>query len=462
MKKKKPRLATAAPAARRTVRRAARPKKSPLRRPARPARGKPARARRPKKPAPVARRKAAPAASPAEKVKKTVRRRPRTPAPRRARAPRTGARTVSRRAAAPGPERMPAARPPRPAAPAVLPSPAAPDPLIPPLLLEEDEPPCPPLRGAEPTPGPEPAAAGDPLESRGAALPGSYGTGRLVLTAREPRWLYASWDLAARQQRQYNARSADGHLVVRVHAGSIAERPAAEVHVHPESRHWFIQVSHAGAQYVAELGYYRPRRRWVQIATSAPVTTPVDAVSADRTVRFVTIPPQVRLTQLATPARPAAPGKEPPPETAREDAPAEMLAWTPELGDALSSWAEGEAALWAVAGGEAGSVSSPAAGAAEPPAPGFWFRVHTDLVIHGATEPDATVTIGGRPIPLRADGTFSCRLSLPDGEHSASVAALSARGDLRQARLRVTRATDYPDGSGADASEPTSRPGEEP
>jgi hypothetical protein len=47
----------------------------------------------------------------------------------------------------------------------------------------------------------------------------------------------------------------------------------------------------------------------------------------------------------------------------------------------------------------------------------FWFNVNAELVVYGATEPDATVTIGGRMIKLRPDGSFSYRFALPDGAY---------------------------------------------
>jgi hypothetical protein len=53
------------------------------------------------------------------------------------------------------------------------------------------------------------------------------------------------------------------------------------------------------------------------------------------------------------------------------------------------------------------------------------------------------VTVGGRPIQLRPDGTFSYRFSLPDGEHAVTVSAMSAEGDLRQAKLEFSRRTEY-------------------
>jgi phosphate transport system substrate-binding protein len=40
----------------------------------------------------------------------------------------------------------------------------------------------------------------------------------------------------------------------------------------------------------------------------------------------------------------------------------------------------------------------------------FWFQADAELIIHGATEPGATVTIGGHSIKLKPDGTFHLRV----------------------------------------------------
>jgi len=73
----------------------------------------------------------------------------------------------------------------------------------------------------------------------------------------------------------------------------------------------------------------------------------------------------------------------------------------------------------------------------------FWFSVNAELVIYGATEPNAAVTIGGRRIRLRPDGTFSYRFSLPDGSYELPLAARSAQGDERRAELNFYRGTRY-------------------
>jgi hypothetical protein len=72
----------------------------------------------------------------------------------------------------------------------------------------------------------------------------------------------------------------------------------------------------------------------------------------------------------------------------------------------------------------------------------FWLQVHTELILYGSTEPDATVTVQGRPVKLNPDGTFSLRYALPDGEQVLQVRATNRDGDLeREVTPVVTRTT---------------------
>ncbi len=205
-----------------------------------------------------------------------------------------------------------------------------------------------------------------------------------------------------------------------------------------------------------ELGYYPPDRQWVTVATSAPATTPSDTASTDQTVRFATIPAQIRLTQLAALGQQPISPVSPPLEPAQQQALAELVSRHQVQPDAMSSAEVGqlvrgpaqqelpgvEAGSLALVGGEAETVSSPMPGPEQGPK-AFWLNVNAELIVYGATEPDASVTLGGEPIPLHPDGTFSCHFALPDGEHALTVSAVSAAGDSRQAELHFTRRTDY-------------------
>jgi hypothetical protein len=98
-------------------------------------------------------------------------------------------------------------------------------------------------------------------------------------------------------------------------------------------------------------------------------------------------------------------------------------------------------------GGEMGSgavgsmgISSPVG---VPRARGFWFRLGTELIVYGATEPDAKVTLQGRPISLNPDGTFSVRFALPDGEQVIPATAESKDGtEKRTITPTVTKKTE--------------------
>ena len=63
----------------------------------------------------------------------------------------------------------------------------------------------------------------------------------------------------------------------------------------------------------------------------------------------------------------------------------------------------------------------------------FWLVVNTELIVYGATEPDAKVSVQGKEIRLRPDGTFSLRFALPDGKQAIPVHATSSDGKDKRA-----------------------------
>jgi hypothetical protein len=404
---------------------------------------------------------------------------------------------------------------------------------IPPILLEGDLPPAPKVTGpgtryALRTPAPERSIAIETAEiARPGELPESYGTRRLFLTARDPRWLYASWDLTPEQQREYNRLSRDRHLILRVYAQDETSPVVPEVHVNPESRSFFINVPRPETRYWAELGFYSEAGWWERVSTSQSTFTPPDAPASEGVVEFATIPPEVPFEQVvqtvqnfmkvhqplleavlaaqeAQEAQKTDAKVEPPPELTRapehdeskrsarrakkhstNGAPIPIRIeraqpWTPEqkkslgrlisidsyrrvwmgsieitelvrrqLQEEIASIAAAELAMAAAAeavgvGGALLNVSSPLGGEIPAKERKFWFKVNAELIIYGATEPDARVTIADRPIKLRPDGTFSFRFALPDGRYDLPALAASADGvEAREAILEFSRATEY-------------------
>lgn len=350
---------------------------------------------------------------------------------------------------------------------------------IPPILLEGDEPDLPAISGPGEkfSLGPDTPAAHFATEVT--HLPATYGTGRLFLTARDPHWLYAHWDINTKVQFQHNARSVDRHLILRMHEGDLDGKPAAEIHVHPESRHWFAHVEQAGTQFIADLGYYQTGRNWKSLATSAPMRTPPDTISADSTVEFATIPLDLPFETMLSLLKEGEERKLPLAHAIQQlrdrrlrdlPAPAPTAEWTPEQERALAEILASAQGKPALRGSEESSgspdtvpsieslpaglgpfglssslgeyISSPQGGA-ESMEQTFWFKVNAELIIYGSTEPGAKVSVGGKPITLQPDGSFNYRFALPDGKYELPVVAVSADAtDGRAAQLKFTRTTE--------------------
>ena len=72
----------------------------------------------------------------------------------------------------------------------------------------------------------------------------------------------------------------------------------------------------------------------------------------------------------------------------------------------------------------------------------FWFQLDAELIVYGATEPNARVTLQGEPVKLRPDGTFTMRFSLPDSRQIIPAVAVSPDGiEERTIVLAVERNT---------------------
>jgi hypothetical protein len=71
-----------------------------------------------------------------------------------------------------------------------------------------------------------------------------------------------------------------------------------------------------------------------------------------------------------------------------------------------------------------------------------WLVADAELIVYGATEPDATVTIGGRPIKLNPDGTFRFQMSFQDGLIDYPIMAVAADGEqTRSIHMKFNRET---------------------
>lgn len=118
---------------------------------------------------------------------------------------------------------------------------------------------------------------------------------------------------------------------------------------------------------------------------------------------------------------------------------------------ALGSWSAAAQSSWGAPTSWMSSWSS---------APrGFFMHVNAEVIFYGGTHPDAKVTIDGKPVGLRPDGTFRYHFVLPDGEFEIPIVATSPDGvETRRAVLKFERATARQGDVGSTAQPPLGAP----
>ena len=306
-------------------------------------------------------------------------------------------------------------------------------------------------------------------------LPDTYGTGRLFLAARDPHWLFAYWDFSHQQMADFRRQAADGQVVLRVFEKNHAT-PVAELTLSHDARNWYLPVTKAATTYSAELGFWRHNGSFNVISRSREATTSPDALSTDTTARFATIPVDVKFDELLKIVRqhfadgelladglqrlqangfqfPFHVDVELGPWTTEQAAQVEQIlsgdvlrrvqVGSVELTEWLRRRLQGETSSGMFSGFSPGGSSSPSGASwSGQPQHGFWFAVNAELIIYGATEPTAQVTVDGKPIALRSDGTFSFHWTFPDGKYRLPVVAASGKtGETRAVELQFERKT---------------------
>ncbi|MCK4549807.1 MAG: DUF4912 domain-containing protein [Candidatus Krumholzibacteria bacterium] len=240
-----------------------------------------------------------------------------------------------------------------------------------------------------------------PVESM--EIPADYGVTRIVAMAKDPAWLFTYWEITAERFMQLEKKFKDDWtkctMALRIY--DRAAKDHFDMNISYEARAWYVGVT-PGGRYQVAIGVITPGGKFVKIAESAIIETPRDRMS-DRIDEQWVMPDDVYDRIFA-----ASGGY----EVVAGGGSAEMRKMLEaRLEEQLSS--EG--------------VSSFGSGELMPEQKerGFRLRVATELILYGATEPDAKVTIQGKLVKLRRDGTFTARFALPDGTIDIPVTAVS-------------------------------------
>jgi hypothetical protein len=367
---------------------------------------------------------------------------------------------------------------------------------VPKILLEDDT--LPPewvVRFAPPPPDPEPdpkvEAEPEPVvvaeePTPAPTLPPHYGTRELSLIARDPFTLFAGWDFSVDEIVEAQRASARGQVLLRIFRGESEGPMVVELPVDPARRHEFIPAPISGTAYRAVLGLITLELEWRELARSRVAFVPPE-IAPPVSKRARPAVPQMARVDISPALRPVPVEAmlpawirlAPPVErwVVSTAAPAPSAPWHPPV--VTATWSPVQAGASEMLIGP-GPAIPPGVGAAPKQAPtslelgissgaavpvpveagrDFWFKVNAEVVVYGSTERDAKVTIDGRPVRLRPDGSFSFRFSLPDGSFTLPVKASAADGySPREVVFHLEKATERRGGIGVHPQDPALRP----
>ncbi len=263
---------------------------------------------------------------------------------------------------------------------------------------------------------------------------------RVVFLPRDPQWAYVFWEISEKD-RQQAFKAGASQLCLRVadvtgmNNGGSHPHTLQEVPVDSHATEWYLPVPLSDRDYRVELGYRVSGGGWISLAFSSVARVPALHPSEQILDQFVPF-------SLDTPPSPITPQPLQPLQPSSDNGLHERLYQTATLGtrrlgrgsEAFHEMAENSGAglnasgagFWASGRNESG------AGVVAARQRSFWLVADAELIVYGATDPSAKLSIGGEEVPLSSDGTFRIQVPFRDGQQVYAIEAVAADGEQKR------------------------------
>jgi hypothetical protein len=267
----------------------------------------------------------------------------------------------------------------------------------------------------------------------------------VVFLPRDPQWAYAFWEISE-TDRNRAAEAGARELCLRVEDVTGLPLGAAHAHTRQElvidasGREWFLPIPLAGRDYRVELGYRLAGGGWLPLAVSAVAKVPAEGPSDYVADQFV--PFSLEGPGLPAPVPTVGGGVEHERfyrraiemDPIRRRVGSELLHEAGAGAESEGAFSDSGVGLWASGRSESGS------GLQKPRS--FWLVADAELIVYGATEPDASLFIGNERVALDQDGCFRVHVPFRDGQQLYPIRAVAADGEQeRSISLEFSRET---------------------
>jgi hypothetical protein len=259
-------------------------------------------------------------------------------------------------------------------------------------------------------------------------LPSNYGDTKAVMLPRDPIWIYVYWEINQSTiesiKNKYGQNFDHSALTIRIYDvtdinfdGTNANK-SFDISVNPNAASWYVNVGEFNRSWCVDMGYILKNGEFITVARTNSMAMPRHGVSNVTDEQWALL--QLEFEKLLRISGGGHIGQSSYDLVKLMRERWEELTKLPTsgvLGGASSSFKRDE------------SHSSKAGISKEK---SFWLKADTEIIVYGATEPDATLMVQGKSVPLGADGSFSLRFYLPDGQQSYPIEAISSDGTMRK------------------------------
>ena len=267
----------------------------------------------------------------------------------------------------------------------------------------------------------------------------------LVFLPRDPEWAYVFWQISETDRNKAQSLGAN-KLCLRLydvtgsHEGQFNQGTLREIAVDSFSTEWYLPIPVPDRDYKVELGY-RYGFSWMSLAFSSashvPNAQPSEQI-LDKFVPFNLDSPAETNSAIITSNENEASGLHERLYHAATTFSKRSRVGSEEFMENDSNTLkeinnDSGAGIWSSGINESGAGLSNRS---------FWLVADAELIVYGATDPTANLTIGGEKVPLASDGTFRLQVPFRDGSQNYDIKAIDASGNQeRSITMKFDRTT---------------------
>tara|TARA_Y100001978_G_scaffold177241_1_gene170605 strand:+ start:222 stop:1409 length:1188 start_codon:yes stop_codon:yes gene_type:complete len=270
----------------------------------------------------------------------------------------------------------------------------------------------------------------------------------LVFLPRDPEWAYVFWQISDKDREKAQSLGAN-KLCLRLYdvtgtqGDNFNQGTLREIAVDSYSTEWYLPIPVADRDYKVELGY-RYGFSWMSLAFSSsshiPSSHPSEQI-LDKFVPFNLDSPSETNEAILTSSENEDSGlherlyQAATTYSKRSRIGSEEFMENTSFDEKPGLRNDSGAGIWASGLNDSGVGLRNKA---------FWLVADAELIVYGATEPSADLTIGGEKVPLASDGTFRLQVPFRDGSQNYDIKAKATNengGQERSITMKFDRIT---------------------